>query len=357
MTRLIATIILFYWLSPAAHAAEHLFYVLHSRQHDETLYRTLSRIEQNASSIDIIVSQAYQLDANGKLNGYINQEIIDLAQAKSLKVMAMITNAGFDQAQAHRFLTTKNAQKKALEAILAACKQYHLYGVQFDFEMISVKDKQALTAFFREAARRLHGQGYAVSVAVVPALSDKPGPSAFLQKYYENWSGAYDLKALGTISDFITLMTYNQHAEGTTPGPAASLQWVEQAVIHALKYIPVNKLSLGIPAYSLYWYTGKNPASHTLRVSTRREEISYDIANKIMAKFGAHASWDEKDKLNYSIYERNWLNEYIYLEDADSMQVKMELAHKYKLRGISVFRIGTEDPRIWAALNSDNRSA
>ncbi|RDI39838.1 glycosyl hydrolase family 18 protein [Aquicella lusitana] len=343
---LIATLLCGFF--PLSYGMENVFYTLRSK---DQLQNTLNHIRQHPQAIQIIVTQAFQVNEKGTVAGFVYHEMVDAAKSKSVKLMAMITNAGFDQARIHQFLSSAEAQNKALDFILSACRENHLYGVQFDFEMVSVKDKDALTHFFKLASEKLHKAGFSVSFAVVPALSDDPGPSAFLKKTYQNWSGAYDLKALGKISDFITIMSYNQHPEGTTPGPVASVPWVEKTIVHALKYVPARKISLGVPAYSLYWYTGTNPAAHSTRITTRRLEISYKHARDIVQQSQTHLKWDAREKMNYSVYERNWLNEYVYVEDAASFKAKLQLAKKYHLRGISVFRIGTEDERIWALLN------
>ncbi len=329
---------------------ENTFYVLHTNpQQIAALNQTLSLVKQHAHAIRILISQAYQIDETGKVSGYLNPELAELAQAHSIKLMAMATNVGFDQAKVHQFLSSDTAQENALAFLLAECQKYHLYGVQFDFEMISIQDKAALTHFFQLAAERLHQAGFAVSYAVIPAFTDDLQSSLFLKKTYQNWSGAYDLKALGQCSDFVTIMAYNQHPEGTTPGPTASAAWVEAAIRQTLKYMPARKISLGIPAYSLYWYTG--PAPFSTRVSTQRLEIAYLDAKNIIEKNHSKIAWNKIDKVHYAVYEHHWLNEYVYLEDVNSFKVKLSLAKKYHLRGVSIFRIGTEDKRIWRVIS------
>ena len=145
-------------------------------------------------------------------------------------------------------------------------------------------------------------------------------------------------------------MAYNQHPNGTIPGPNASIDYVRAAIKNALKTIPANKLSLGIPTYSLYWFS----SDETIRA--RQAEISYADANFLLKKYQPKLRWDAKQKVHYAIYERNWLNEYIYLEDLSSFKEKIALAKHYKLRGISVFRIGTEDDRVWAFLKKTKPS-
>lgn len=332
--------------------AENTFYVLHNPSQTPHLFHTLSAVEQNKQSIHIVISQAYQVNETGEVDGYINSELVKLTKNHSIKLMAMITNKAFDQEKIHTFLHSPSAQAKALNTILANLKKYQLFGAQFDFERVSAEDKEALTRFYQIAAKAFHQDGFAISFAIIPAFNEKAEPSNFLRRMYKNWSGAYDLSALGKIADFVTVMAYNQHPDGTMPGPNASFSWVDEAIRVTLKSIPAHKISLGVPAYSLYWYAGSSSVKKA--ISPQRLEIDYLEAKKLIEKNHSKVIWNQKDKVNYAVYERNWLNEYIYLEDLNSFKAKVALANKYNLRGISVFRIGTEDTRIWNYLQVTN---
>jgi len=41
---------------------------------------------------------------------------------------------------------------------------------------------------------------------------------------------------------------------------------------------------------------------------------------------------------------------YAWIEDAAALAPKLELQKRYGLRGISVWRLGQEDPRVWTQL-------
>ena len=328
---------------PSQASEENVFYILHSTQMPE-LSTYLAIVDKNHQSIHMLISQAFIVDADGKLSGYLNQEVVDLAKKHSIKLMAMITNSDFNQKKAHAFLSSKDAQEKAISAILDISKKNNLYGVQFDFEKISVEDRDALSKFYQLAAIKLHEQGLKMSVATIPAFPEQMKDSIFLQKMWKNWTGAYDLKAIGACSDFVSIMAYNQHPDGTIPGPNASIGFVKAAIENALKEIPAEKISLGIPAYSLYWFSGHH------FIPMKQVEIAYKDAINIIKKNHAAIYWSKEDKLNYARYEHNWLDEYVFLEDKDSFKAKQELVKKFKLRGISVFRIGSEDDGIWKKL-------
>ncbi len=331
-------------------AFENIFYVLRN----DTLARMAAAKQAEMSlnnhfkAINILISQAYQVDEDGNVWGAVNQEIADFVTQHGMKLMLLITNPAFSKDIAHRFFANKVAQEKAVQTIVAACKKQHCYGVQFDYEMIPVTDREALTRFYQLAADILHKNKLVVSFAVAPLVAESPQASDFLKKIYVNWEGAYDLKKLGEIGDFVTVMAYNQHGGATTPGPTASILWVEASIKTALQFIPAEKISLGIPAYSTYWFTGTDDV--TGRVAVNSVGISYEKMNALLQKYHVTLQWDEKRQLNATVFEHNWLSEYIFAEDALSFKAKYELAKKYQLRGISVFDLGTEDPQIWTVL-------
>jgi spore germination protein YaaH len=328
--------------STPSFALENAFYILRGKN-----VAALNSLSAHYPAVDILISQAYRIRKDGEVAGFVNQEVLALAERQHVKVMPLVTNANFDPSIAHRFLNHPEAQRSALQTLLALCQKHHFYGLQFDFEGISIKDKMALTSFFRKAYALLHQHGFVVSFAIVPTTSDGVQPSDFLKRQYNNWAGAYDLQSLGKYSDFITLMAYDQHRDGTTPGSDANRHWVDAAIRYTLRFVPAHKLSLGIPTYSSYWYI--RDRSHG-KITVNRETISHSLAMRLLNKFHAELHWDNQNAVNYALYERDWMNEYLFIENAKSFQAKRDLAKHYRLRGISVFNLGNEDPDIWGQL-------
>jgi spore germination protein YaaH len=338
-----------YSFSAHSFAQENLFYIL---RHDSPELMTAAQnsfasLNQHFKQINILVPQAYNIDGNGVIWGFIDKDTNDFAKQHSMKVMPLITNTAFDTEMVHTFLSNTEAQNRALQSLLTLCEKEHYYGLQFDFEMVGLADRDALTYFYQRAADMLHQKGFKISFAVAPLLSDGPFPSHFLKKIYVNWEGAYDLKRLAEAGDFLSIMAYNQHGGVTTPGPTAHIQWVEQAIQYALQYVPPQKISLGIPTYSTYWFTNTTTGDSLGKIAVHSVGINYSKAVTLIHKYGANLQWDNKAQLYSAIFQHDWLNEYIFLEDAKSFVAKLALAHKYHLRGVSVFDLGTEDPAIW----------
>lgn len=317
---------------------ENILYVLHDKHQ-----AAIASIAEHLTGHDILLAQAYRVNHTGDVSGSIDADILQFSQSRGIKLMAMVTNSRFDPKSVHQFLLNSRAQQQSLQSILHACQENHLYGVQFDFEMVSLADRDRLTQYYQAAADLLHANQFFISFAVAPIIMDHGFSSYYQKRLYEIWQGAYDLKRLGRIADFITVMAYDQHADGTMPGPIASIVWDQAVIRHALQSIPAEKLSLGVPTYSGLWYLGRS-GKH---IHMKYDAISFEKVGHILRQGHAALSWDPVNQIYYAYDAPNWMNRFIFIEDAWSFQAKVALAKKYHLRGISVFRLGIEDPRIW----------
>ncbi|HVE45056.1 MAG TPA: glycosyl hydrolase family 18 protein [Gammaproteobacteria bacterium] len=344
-----AIILLFSASNTFAANIERLFYLTPDTPESSFSAEQLQKIKNHAKSIDIIAPQIYRLDENGVIWGNIDARLLAVAKENNLNIMPLVINLGFNQAQFHNFLHNPLAQERAILKMLSLCEQYHFYGLQFDFENININDKSEFTRFCQLTANQLHQGGFTMSIAVVPRISD-----VFYSTYdrwlFENWSGAYDYQALGQSSDFISVMSYDQHTSLTTPGPIATIDWVEKTIQSLLRVVPAKKISLGIPSYSGYWSTGKLDPGNIPEMNTYRSketQIGYSRALNLLAKFNQSLIWQDQWKSSYIMYNNDEKNEYLFVEDAKSFQAKLELVERYQLRGISVWRLGLEDPAIW----------
>jgi spore germination protein YaaH len=299
----------------------------------------------NASHIDIVAPQVFALSAKGTITGKVDPRLIAKAKEAGVKLMPLVMNPGFSQSLIHTVLNKPDVSKKAIESLVALCRDNHFDGIQFDIENVNVTDKDALTRFMRESAVALHKVNCAVSAAVVPRTSDDPGPTSYHKWMFENWRGAYDYKALAEALDFISYMTYAQHGGSSTPGPVAGYTWMEDCLKFALAQgVPPQKISLGIPSYSDWWYSAWDKKEGA-RVHAR--DISYERVNELLAKSGAKPIWDDREKTAYAMWSNSGVYEHLWIEDARAFAAKLELVRRYKLRGYSVCVLGTEDPAVW----------
>ncbi len=336
-------IVLIVFLFPScivfAQSLEALFYVVDSEE-------SVQSFKENLAAIKIVAPQTYDVDDRGILRGSVDSRIRDLAKAHGIMVLPLVINPKFDQALIHKLLLDPTAQSLAVNYMIEECKRFGYAGFQFDFENIHVTDKDVLNRFYRYAADAFHHNGLILSIAVVPRTSDFAGATEYSKWIYENWRGVYDYKTLAQAGDFISLMTYDQHTGHTPPGPVAGLPWMEKALRFTLQTVPPEKISLGVPLYSEYWY----PHVQGEEVHSSGRDISYTQAAGMAERFKAPLKWDDVENGWWTVFERDDVNEYLFVEDTRAFQAMIGLAKKYKVRGFSAWRIGQEDPRIWKVL-------
>ncbi|MBS1271981.1 MAG: putative sporulation-specific glycosylase YdhD [Candidatus Marinimicrobia bacterium] len=165
---------------------------------------------------------------------------------------------------------------------------------------------------------------------------------------HEYWRGGYDMKALADIGDYISLMAYAQHTRFTTPGPVAGFPWVKSLVKFALDHgVPAKKLSLGIPFYSYHWFPQYTDEGGRVWA----DGLSYQEVAGLLERHEAELTWLPEQKVHTAFWDNDGLFEYLYIEDRRSLEAKLDLLEEYDLRGISVWRLGQEDPAMWEAID------
>ena len=321
--------------------SENLFYMVDTPESFESF-------KTNVDQISIVCPQTFWVSEEGVIAGSMDKRVLDIAKTNNVKVMPLIMNKGFNQELLHEIVSKPSSRKRSIEMMVELAKRYNLDGWQFDLEGLHISDRDDFTLYFKETAEAFHKNGLQLSAALVHIFENVGGPSAYHLYLYENWRAGYAIKELSEIGDFISIMTYDQHTRRTPPGPVAGKEWVEKIVKYILKEgVSPNKLSLGIPNYSVHWF-----ADYTEKKGgfTNGRQIKYNKVHHLLEKFDATTLWNENAGCNYAIWDNGGVNEYIYIENGNSLKTKLDILKKYKLRGISVWVLGSEAPDFWSAL-------
>jgi spore germination protein YaaH len=344
--RIIALLIAAPFLSPGAMMSqqpggERLFYVTSSAD-------AIASFEKNARSVSIIGPQSYRVDADGNLTGEVPASVLAIAAKHRIPVMPLIVNPGWNLELFHKLVNNPAARAKMIASMVSLGKQHAFRGWQFDFEQIHVDDRDALSRFYREAANALHANGMKISIAVYPDPGDLQNASEYHTWLWDYLVGAYDLKALADAGDFITLMTYLQHTPRTPPGPVGGLPYMERVIRTALaKGVTPQQLSLGIAFFSMHWRT---EWSAEKKGYSWGRGLGWHAANDLVKKANATMQWDPQQGASYARWEDHGVFQYAWIENAAALAPKLELQKRYGLRGISIWRIGQEDPEVWKQL-------
>lgn len=264
-----------------------------------------------------------------------------LAKARQYNVapLMVITNideeGGFSSELVAELFESEEAQENLINNILQTLNENNYYGVNVDFEYVFAENRDDYSNFLRRLTEVMHNNGYIVTSAVAPKISDDmPGI------LYEG----HDYVAIGEIVDRVIIMTYEW---GYTYGPplaVAPLDRVEEVLEYAVTVIPRDKILMGIPNYGYDWNLPYVPGT-AARVVTNTGAV--DLARNV----GAFIQFDEPAQSPYFTYWTSTGEHIVWFEDARSIDAKLRLAFDYGLAGVSYWTINRFFPQNWLVLD------
>ena len=72
-----------------------------------------------------------------------------------------------------------------------------------------------------------------------------------------------------------------------------------------------------------------------------------DDVQKLLATNGAVASWSDADGQNYAEYVNAGVTYKVWIEDASSLELKLQVMKENGLAGASFWKLGLENPGVW----------
>jgi hypothetical protein len=223
------------------------------------------------------------------------------------------------------FLKDQPARQTFIESLLATLNNpdYSFTGVSIDFEGLKeAGSAEDFVSFLKELKAQLGT--LTLSVAVPPTY------------YYKG----YDLGAIGKLADTVILMAYDfTHNDGMLP--SAPLPLVNDTVQTALRWIPKEKLVLGVSKQANQWITAPDGVTGTaLRPSIADVE-------KRLAMPGVEKTWSMPYLLTKAEFQDARGSHVLYYEDSQSIEKKIWLAKYYGLKGVSLWHMGNYTASDW----------
>lgn len=188
----------------------------------------------------------------------------------------------------HCSYTSKRA--KLEDQVVAAAVAAGVDGINLDFELISSKCGVHYVQLVRELSVKCHQNNLVFSV-------DNYVP--------QSYNSHYDLKEQGIVADYVVIMAYDEHTEGSyEAGSVASISYLQDGIEKTLKKVSADKVIAGIPFFTRLWFeTAKSPeqlseeagteaASYPNKVSSKAlgmEEAAQSVVNA-----GATAQWEKR---------------------------------------------------------------
>ena len=304
---------------------------------------------RNQAKIDILVPTWYGVDASGLVYGEPDPMVMAIVKQRHMALLPIV--AMFDKPGSHQLLTSERAQDLMIASLIGACERNGYDGFQLDLENIAYTDRDALSATVKRIADAMHGRHLQLQIAVVPNAPGYPGHSDFSRWIFNDWRGVFDLEALAKSVDLICLMTYDQHTRFTPPGPVGGWMWTNENLAYALKFVPREKLSLGIALYGYHWYAGDPGVNQKeQKPHITADYISGEDAKTLRDTYKAEEQWDAQDHSAFFYFYRDQTREWIFYTDKRGFADRYHLAEKENLQGVCMWVLGQEDDAIWSVL-------
>lgn len=257
------------------------------------------------------------------------EDYIRWAKDNGYKIWAMFSNNSMRE-KTSEILNSYELRTSMIEKIVDLAVKYQLDGINVDFENMNMSDKDMYSRFIIELAPRLREYGMVTSVDVTA-----PDGS-------ENWSLCFDRDVLADAADYLAFMAYDQHGVSSPKtGTVAGYDWVEANIKKFIgqEAVAKEKIILGMPLYTRLWRTDNNGkiTSSVVNMNKVNQTLPSDVTK----------TWDENTKQYYVEYSSERYKYEMWVEDAKSIEEKLNLINQYELAGGAFWEKDRETDDIW----------
>ncbi len=304
-------------------------------------------LKQHADKLNTIYPEWFFIDTiTYKLQTRIDSAALVVMKQNNLSIQPIFnnfhtdrTNTGkgfFDPSLVDTLFANAEKRKMIIQQIIDTLSHYHLQGLNVDFENLDQKTNEPLTYFQKELYEALHSKGFLVSMDVQAMNED------------------YDYEKLELYNDHLILMAYDQFNDGTEAGPISSQKWIEEQLSWIDDKIDAGKIILGVAGYARDW---------TNDTTWKVRDIGYaEVIDK--AKLASASIFFDNDtyNLHYTYIDpatdsSEEIKHNIWFTDAATTFNVLRFSDDYATAGTALWRLGSEDPRVWDFYGRDLSTA
>ena len=265
------------------------------------------------------------LNEAGSVEVRATQAYVDAAHERGMAVWAVLDNFTGPDGVQQSFLASDEARTSVIEKVIETTGEMGIEGINVDIEGISEKYGRDFIEFIRELSIACRKEGLVLSV-------DNYVPY--------NFNDHYRLDEQGVFADYVVIMGYDEHYAGSQePGSVASIGYVTYGIEEALKHVSKEKLINGIPFYTRVW---KTTAEGVSSQAYGMNEVQTFIANH-----GMTVEWNASAEQNYAEVHEDDATYQIWIEDAESIEKKLEVMQSHSIAGVAQWCLGMESSDVW----------
>ncbi|TWI85488.1 poly-beta-1,6 N-acetyl-D-glucosamine synthase [Lacibacter cauensis] len=284
-------------------------------------------LQKNISNLNMVFPEWFFIDpVTDTLRPSIDYSALKLMQQAHVKIIPLINNTNdqkgegvFDGDLLHRILTDRKKRERLINDIVKYCRQYNLQGINIDFEEYKEVSDMIAVSFQKELYSKLHKLGLLVTQDIMPDNND------------------FNLSLLATYNDYLVLMAYDEHYSSSVPGAVSSQRWIEKMLDKTAAEVSPQKIILGIAGYGYDWKEQQEAAT-----------ITYQQALATAKQYNAVIDFNNDTYNNeYSYTDADNQPHKVYFTDAATNFNTLRFADEYKTAGTALWRLGSEDERLW----------
>ena len=297
----------------------------------EAANSTLSEVLEGVSGMNVISPTWFFLsDNDGNFASIGSSSYVQEAHDRGLEVWALVDNFTYD-VDTKAILSYTSKRQKLIEGLINEALFLGVDGINVDFEQVPGDAGEDYIEFLRELSIPCRANGLVLSV-------DNYVPRGYNSHYH--W------KEQGIVADYVIIMGYDEHYGGSQEvGSVASINYVEEGISTMVQYVPAEKVINAVPFYTRIWETTSE--------GVKSQAVGMTAAEDFLAQRGVEAVWDETTCQNYAQLEENGALFQVWLEDEESLQVKINVMKEYGLGGVAAWKLGYESghPEVWTVIS------
>lgn len=241
-------------------------------------------------------------------------------------------------------------------------------GIDIDYEAKYARTRPYFSLFLKELKEAIgYNKWITCTIEARTPLESRYSSPESIPKDIEY---ANDFVAINLYCDSVRLMTYDQgrydlklnEAKGNPYVPVADVDWVEKVVKLALQDIKKEKLVIGVSTYGYEYDMFPSQSGNGTMQYSQLWSFNPGYATGIAGKLGITPTRNNAGELSLVFPASQSPEPPIPLpnatrvlswSDAESIKQKANLAVKYGLRGIAIFKIdGGQDALLWNVLTN-----
>ena len=290
---------------------------------------TLESYVSNARGMNVIVPTWFNVvSGDGTYTSLASRDYVDKAHDMGLKVWAMVENVSTEESvknlNTKTLMSSTSTRKKLIEKLMNEADTYGFDGFNLDFESLKAEAGPHYVQFIREMSVACRNKGLVLSV-------DNYVPSSY--------TAFYNRKEQGIVADYVIVMGYDEHYAGGEAGSVSSIPYVREGIENTLKEVPKEKVINAVPFYTRVWTVNEGKtSSKAYGISDARQWVE---ENQV------ELTWDKLLGQYYGETVSGSGQQYIWMEEEDSMKLKIDLIKEFDLAGVACWKLGFEPADIW----------